>query len=89
MANLSKNQEIAETFLKRKKVMATNVQTKKNVKMQLLRELDELIMEGWSEDMDLGTLLDSMPGDLREFFLSLKFDTPSFDGDGFGINFKI
>lgn len=69
--------------------MATNVQTKKNVKIQLLRELDELIMEGWSEDMDLGTLLDSMPGNLRDFFLSLRFDTPSLDGDSFNINFKI
>lgn len=69
--------------------MATSVKTKKNVKLDLLNELDELIMEGWSEDMDLGTLLDSMPGTLRDFFLSLKFETPVRDGRGFQISFKI
>ena len=67
----------------------TTVQSKKNVKSSLLKEVDELMMEGWSEDMDLGTLLDSMPSYLRDFILSMKFDTPIINQDGFQITFKI
>jgi hypothetical protein len=64
------------------------VVTNKNAKVALLKELDDLIMEGWSEDMDLGTLLDSMPGDLRNFMLNMQFTNIIPNEDGFTITLK-
>ena len=64
------------------------VVTNKNAKVTLLKELDDLIMEGWSEDMDLGTLLDSMPGDLRNFMLNMQFTNIIPNDDGFTITLK-
>jgi hypothetical protein len=64
------------------------VVTNKNAKVALLKELDDLIMEGWSEDMDLGTLLDSMPGDLRNFMLNMQFTNIIPNDDGFTITLK-
>jgi hypothetical protein len=47
-------------------------------------------MEGWSEDLTLGETLDSMPAELRNAFLRLKFNTPVIDGDGnYTIQFRI
>ena len=64
------------------------VVTNKNAKVTLLKEPDDLIMEGWSEDMDLGTLLDSMPGDLRNFMLNMQFTNIIPNDDGFTITLK-
>jgi len=63
--------------------------TKKFSKNALIQEIDELIMEGWADDLDIGTILDSMPADLRNAFLNLKFDTPVKSESGYTINFRL
>lgn len=62
---------------------------KKSSKVALIKEIDELMMEGWADDLDIGTVLDSMPADLRNAFLNLKFDTPIQTEDGYQITFRI
>ena len=61
----------------------------KTSKVDLLQEVDELMMEGWADGQDLGTVLDSMPASLRNAFLGLKFDTPIQNEDGLTITFRI
>jgi len=63
--------------------------TKKISKIGLLKEIDELMMEGWADNQDIGTVLDSMPADLRNAFLNLKFDTPVQTEDGYSITFRL
>ena len=65
--------------------------TKNSTNISLLNEVDYLIMEGWSEEMTIGDVLDSMPATLRDFFLNLRFNTPSIDKqDGnYTVTFKI
>jgi len=62
---------------------------KKNSKASLLKEVDELMMEGWANDLSIGMVLDSMPADLRNAFLNLKFDTPVQTEDGYSITFRL
>ena len=65
--------------------------TKNSTNISLLNEVDDLIMEGWSEEMTIGDVLDSMPATLRDFFLNLQFNSPSIDKqDGtYTITFRI
>ncbi len=62
---------------------------KKSSKLAQLKEVDELMMEGWADNQDIGTVLDSMPVDLRNAFLNLKFNTPIQTEDGYQITFRI
>ena len=62
---------------------------KKISNTSLIKEIDELMMEGWADNLDIGTILDSMPADLRNAFLNLKFDTPVQTEDGYSINFRL
>jgi hypothetical protein len=62
---------------------------KKISKTNLIKEIDELMMEGWADNQDIGTILDSMPADLRNAFLNLKFDTPVQTEDGYSITFRL
>jgi hypothetical protein len=75
------NQEICKT---KERTMSTSVAKNSKFKtdLSLLNEVDDLIMEGWSEDMTIGDTLDSMPANLRDFFLNLSFDTPIKTQDG-------
>lgn len=63
--------------------------TKKISKIGLLKEIDELMMEGWADNQSIGTILDSMPASLRNAFLNLKFDTPVQTEDGYTITFRL
>jgi hypothetical protein len=70
--------------------MSVAQKNRKLSQLRLINEVDDLIMEGWSEDLSLGETLDSMPAELRNAFLRLKFNTPVIDGDGnYTIQFRI
>lgn len=70
--------------------MSVSQKSRKTSQLRLLNEVDDLIMEGWSSDLSIGETLDSMPADLRNFFLNLRFDTPVQDeGGNYTIRFKI
>jgi hypothetical protein len=62
--------------------MSTTTKNRKKQQLDLLREADDIIMEGWSSDLTIGETLDSMPASLRNAFLNLKFDAPTLDQDG-------
>ena len=56
---------------------------------QMLEDLDEHIMNGWASDATLGDLLNSLPDDLKDFFLKMKFSSPLESDTGFDLSFNI
>jgi len=61
----------------------------KNAKTrQMLEDLDEHIMNGWASDVTLGQLLESLPDDLKKFFLNMKFSSPMETDFGFELSFN-
>jgi hypothetical protein len=82
------NQEFAKT---KENDMASAIKNRKQDSFQLLQELDDCIMEGWSTELPIGEVLDSIPGNLRQFFEQMKLaTTPENNGDGtYTITFKI
>jgi hypothetical protein len=55
---------------------------------QLLEDLDEHIMNGWASDATLGELINSLPNELRDFFLNMKFSSPLETDKGFDLSFN-
>lgn len=68
--------------------MATTCK-KSNAKLNLLKDIDEMLMEGWADDLSIGEVLDRLPISLRNAFLNLRFTAPTKTDDGLNISFKI
>jgi hypothetical protein len=43
---------------------------------EVLREVDDMLMEGWVNEMTLGEVLDSLPQELRDFILNMQYNIP-------------
>jgi hypothetical protein len=56
---------------------------------QMLENLDEHLMNGWASEVTLGQLINSLPNELRDFFLDMKFKAPIENSDGFEITFTV
>jgi len=60
----------------------------KNKLADNLANLDQSLMDAWSDDMTLGKFLDSLPKTERDFFLNMRFgNTPITEENGFSISF--
>ena len=56
---------------------------------QKMRDLDDYLMEAWSNDATLGQLLSEMPEKMRQFFLKLNITCPDPMRNGIKIGFTI
>jgi hypothetical protein len=45
-------------------------------------------MNGWASDATLGELINSLPNELRDFFLNMKFSSPLETDKGFDLSFN-
>lgn len=63
------------------------LKSKKNI--NLLEDLDEHIMNGWASDVTLGQLINSLPDELRDVFLNMKFSSPIETDSGFDLSLTI
>lgn len=63
------------------------LKSKKNI--NLLEDLDEHIMNGWASDVTLGQLISSLPDELRDVFLNMKFSSPYETEKGFDLSLTI
>lgn len=54
-----------------------------------LRALDDYLMEAWSNDSNLGQILNDMPKEIRDFFLKLSITCPDPMRGGIKIGFVI
>jgi hypothetical protein len=55
----------------------------------ILKRLDEAFMNGWANDATLGEVMGTLPKDLREFVLKLKFNTPIMDDSQISLTLNI
>jgi hypothetical protein len=54
-----------------------------------LKELDDYLMEAWSNDSNIGQILSDMPKDIKEFFLKLNITCPDPMRSGIKVGFVI
>jgi hypothetical protein len=52
-----------------------------------LQDLDDYLMEAWSNDSNFGQILNDMPQDIKEFFLKLNITCPDPMRSGLKIGF--
>lgn len=67
----------------------TNKWLKMSNNKKLMIQLDQLIMEAWSNGYTLGEMINSLPKDVQDFFLDMQFNTPVLDDDKLDISLKI
>lgn len=54
-----------------------------------LQALDDYLMEAWSNDSNLGQVLNDMPKDIKDFFLKMNITCPDPMRGGIKIGFVI
>lgn len=52
-----------------------------------LQDLDDYLMEAWSNDSNFGQILNDMPQDIKEFFLKLNITCPDPMRSGLKVGF--
>jgi len=54
-----------------------------------IKELDDFLMEAWSNESNVGQILESMPEKIKEFFLKLNITCPDPLRNGLKIGFVV
>lgn len=66
-----------------------NCWLKQTKNQQMLEDLDEHLMNGWASEVTIGQLLESLPDELKSFFLNMKFSSPNDTKAGFDLSLFI